>query len=174
MKNLSIELVKAKNGNEESKLYFLEKFKPLLNKYARLAKTEDGLHELTLYMLITINVMPKLNTDEQIVSYLSTAIRNYSYKIVKNHEILYFNDILIESDIKDENNAYNEIDDALFFDSILSRLTPKQATIIYELFVTGTSDKKISEMLKISKQSVYNTKVRALNKLKPFFSNEMA
>ena len=77
----------AQNGNQDAMLLLIEKFSPLLQKYARKLNNEDAESELTLAFieLITAFNLEKMqcSSDGAVVNYISHSIHHSYIKLLK-------------------------------------------------------------------------------------------
>lgn len=84
---LSNHIIKAKNGNNESLLFLISKFDPLLIKYSKLSICEDCKSELSLCFIETIYKIPMallhLKNDQAILIYIKKSIINKYINIGK-------------------------------------------------------------------------------------------
>ena len=73
----------AKDGNKNSMLEILNKFKPLIKKYSYKMNYEDAENDLILSMIQLIYDMPYLNNDGHAVNYINQSIYNAYIKYIK-------------------------------------------------------------------------------------------
>ncbi len=162
-------------GNQQAVLDLIDKFTPLLKKYARELKTEDAYYDLQaefleLILCIDCNKLRE-TSDGAMVQYLSQSIY-HAYIKLRRHlidnkvptisadeltdSILYQNSIIYE-------NHCN------LFDIPHTLLTPQEANIFYQICILGHSSAELARKNKISRQAVNQTKQRAISKLRRFF-----
>lgn len=107
----------------------------------------------------------KNKSDGTIVNYINTSLQNRSYYLYKsnlkfNHETTEFND-----DIKSI-EYYLHTDENIELYSLLNSLNEIQKIILIDKYVNKLTDIEIASKLKISRQSVYKNKIKALSTLK--------
>lgn len=77
------------DGDKEQALAFLEKFSPLLKKYAYFLQTEDALQELQCFLLAFVKNLHlnKLtsSTDGAIISYINKTIYHHYIALSKGN-----------------------------------------------------------------------------------------
>lgn len=162
---LSRILQEAKQNNDICTMELIQTFKPLINKYGR-KLGYDGESEITIFILKIINKMPCFDSDDKIVSYINTSVKNYYFHLLKSLKTEYpAQDELFEN-IVYENNKYSDVEMC----SIIKCLPVLQRKIIIGVYYIGYSESYIAEKLGISRQAVNNAKKRALNNLKAYLS----
>ena len=87
--NLRQKIEEFQNGNSDSILYILQKFAPLLHRYAALTKDEDGYQELQ-YQLMSVLKKLDLNglhscSDGTLVTYIQHTVRNKCLEMLRKH-----------------------------------------------------------------------------------------
>lgn len=159
---------KAKNGDQNAMMEIIKRFTPIIKKYAYKLNYEDTEQDLILNLIQTIHKMPLLNFDGQAVSYITSSIRHCYIMHLQKHIQKREREVYYEQDFtgsSDENlNIYNEIH--IDLQSALDKLSPIQREIIISKFFFYKSDKDITAMLNISRQTVYKNKIKALEILR--------
>ena len=167
---------KAKEGNKESMLELINKFEPLLKKYAKKLNYDDAINDLIVYF---IELIKKINLDSlqgtsdgYIVAYIRTSEYNhYIYKlkeiISRKDEILFTNlsdsqKYFIEAEMATYDDLTNNLSE-LYLDKLLNDF---EYRIIIMIFSKGYSSAEIARIFGTSRQSVNQTKNRALKKIK--------
>lgn len=162
-------------GNQQALLELISKFSPALKKYARKLETEDAYYDLQaefLELIFRLNCDKLSETsDGAIVQYLSQSIYHAYIKLLRHlidnkapmistdeltDGILYRNDII-------QKPHYN------LFDIPSTLLTPQEADAFYQICFLGYSAAELAKKRGVSRQSVNQSKRRALSKLQRFF-----
>jgi RNA polymerase sigma factor (sigma-70 family) len=162
-------IIDYKNGNKDSVIDIIEVFTPLLNKLDRQSKYCDMKSDLIVFIIELMDKLPINNSrfyhDKYIISYISKSIKNKyihlnkkACKRISSEEELNLNVL--------KNNVVENKLDMLFFKALIKSLTPKEREIITYKYALNYSDIEIAERFKISRQSVNQTKIRAISKLK--------
>ena len=162
----------ARVPDECAVLELLRRYDRLLKKYSHILNYEDAYNDLVLFFIELIqgngikNVCYK---DEKIiVNYIVTSIRNHSLKLIKRRKLR----ITPMSSLSDEQCYAIESKMSYIHDEPLSHywssglLTEAEEKVLRLYFEFGYSISDIAEMTKTSRQSVNQTKIRALNKLR--------
>ncbi len=179
IKNLIIELQK---GSKDAILQLIEKFDPLLKKYAYKLRYDDAYNDLLLEFIqllknLRLNVLD--NTCEgTLVSYISTSI--HSFYIKKSIALKKLHKFVPYSDLSDSELYYIEVVSAisdtyfeLDFTNFDYLLTELESSVIKMIYLWGYSVLEIASIYGISRQAVNQTKIRALKKLKYLFKTSI-
>ena len=166
--NLYTIILESKHGNQISMLHLIEKFRPLINKYARKLNYDGADSDLIISFIciikaIPIKTNPNLKETKQIVGYISNSIRYKYIELSKNHSNS-ISSLEINEEIIGIESMKN-IDDSLYLKKCLAMLPHLQKHIIEEVFFKDMSIVSVAEDLNISRQAVNNTKLRALKNL---------
>lgn len=172
LKNL---IERAQEPDNEAMMELINKFGPLLRKYARKLIYEDAYEDLVLYFIQLIHrlELKKLlsNEDGPITNYINVSIRNFYNKkvpdiIQSKKEILHTN--LSEEQLYYIESVSAETDktDFLFEMGIQQILNESEYQVIYLIYVEGYSVVEIAKVINKSRQAVNQMKVRALIKLR--------
>ncbi|AVQ51197.1 TPA: sigma-70 family RNA polymerase sigma factor [Clostridium botulinum] len=166
MKNTLYSYVKnAKLGNKSSVEYLINKFEPLINKYSyRLIESEDGKSELILKLMRLVDKIPLdkkcFKEDKYIVSYIKISLkREYIYLYEKQKKLS------LKQNYLDENNEYSFDKSNVIFYDLIKNLNNKEKYIFIKKYIYNFSSSEIARSLKISRQNVFITEKRALNKI---------
>jgi RNA polymerase sigma factor (sigma-70 family) len=171
------DLVKgAQDGNESCMLTLVEKFIPLLRKYAGILKTEDSYEMLLLGFLeviLSIDLQKMQSTkDGALVNYFATATFHSFLKYQKRfykeseHTILY--EGLSEAQqycIQNKLVAYDDLFEVEYDDLLTAVLTDREREVLVGILVEGNTAAFIADQLGVSRQNVNQIKVKALKKL---------
>ncbi|MCW6077280.1 sigma-70 family RNA polymerase sigma factor [Clostridium sporogenes] len=166
MKNTLYSYVKnAKLGNKSSVEYLINKFEPLINKYSyRLIESEDGKSELILKLMRLVDKIPLdkkcFKEDKYIISYIKISLkREYIYLYEKQKKLS------LKQNYLDENNEYSFDKSNVIFYDLIKNLNNKEKYIFIKKYIYNFSSSEIARSLKISRQNVFITEKRALNKI---------
>lgn len=174
----------AQQGNQSDMLFLIEKFTPLLRRYARKLHTEDALSELILAFIELVQYFKidamKCTSDGAIVNYIAVSIRNeYNMRLRKEvtatEEFVSWDDY-IEANLHQAGviNPLDEIDQGSFveFLSQFSTLSEKEKFVLTAVYQNGYSSTALSEVLQTSKQNINQIKLRAQKKIKERLKTE--
>jgi len=144
-----------------------ENFKKLINVYASRLFYEDGVSDLTLFLIeLLYNIdLSRFEEDETfgIKKYIAVCIRN-KYIALSMQKDIYINNTLPLLDIAAfENDCF---DDAILISQVLKVLNEKQKSVLVYKYIYGYSDCEIADNLGITRQAVNGLKNRALAVLK--------
>lgn len=166
MKNNLYSYVKnAKLGHKSSMEYLINKFEPLINKYSyRLIETEDAKSELTLKLIRLFNKIPLdrkcFKEDKYIVSYIKISLkREYIYLYEEQKELSLKQNYLYE------NNEYFFDKSNIIFYDLIKDLNNKEKYIFIKKYIYNFNSSEIARSLEVSRQNVYITEKRAINKI---------
>ena len=154
-----------KEPNKDNILLLIEKFKPLLNKYARLLNYEDAYQDLVVFFIAMIKEFPSIENEGKIVNYIGKCVRNEYIRLgIKRRRI-----ISLEVELND-NEVGESIDIDVLIDlyNALDRLSERQKFIVIENVVNSKSDCMIGKELGLSRKTVNGDKIKAMYKLKKF------
>lgn len=167
LKNLIISFRKQDVGAFE---LIYDEFKDIIYYYARKQNNEDIVGELTLFLIellyrINLNNF-KSNTSVDIRKYISVSLKNKYIGILRKQ----MKECLIVREVYEEDLIYNN-PAPMYLDicDALKKLTERQKSVIICKYIYCLSDSQISEIFKISRQSVNKLKNRALNVLKEYY-----
>lgn len=170
------ELISSVQSNDQNAMTeLIERFQPLLKKYAAKLNYEDAYEDLMLYyigLIKSLNLKKLICTkDEIIVSYINVSIKNY-YKKTITKIIKYKNEVVL-SDLTEEQMYYVDAKSAtedetdLFVEFGLREvLNDNECQVIYQLYIEGYTTAEIARLSSKSRQAVNQLKNRALNKIK--------
>lgn len=161
------ELIKYRNGNDASLQKIINTFKPLINKYSRLLDGEDTKQDLTLYLIRVINKISIENNnfleDKAIFSYLAKSIRNEYIKLSQKADKKRINEMELNLDVE---IGYEEFESEMELLDLFNVLTEKEAYVMKLIYVHYLSISEVADFMKVSRQSINQTKNRALKKLR--------
>lgn len=166
-------VLKCKNGDADSKLKLIEKFRPLIDSYNRKFLGEDIESILIISILNTTEKidLSKFDRNNQggLFNYYAFTIKNAYVDYVrkestkqKNVKIVYDEELV--NFVSDD--MHIEVDSFLSFESLIRNLTDIQKYVIREIFLNGKSEVEIAKEENITKQAVSGIKRRAFDKIK--------
>ena len=175
---------KARCKDEKVLLMLIEKFEPLLKKYARLSNYEDAYDDLQIFFIDLI--MNKINLqkmksfdDKVFLSYFKKAVHNEYILQSKRNSNYRRNGVLGTDDeydlvtvVLDENGGYEDDLSSLAFDELKGILNEKEYVLISSLYNDGLSVAEIAEKQKVSRQHINQMKNRALSKVSKYYGLE--
>lgn len=134
----------AYNGNSFAQLQIVQRFQPLLKKYAALLKYEDAYSDLQLYLLELLHSgkLTKLQRkdDGTLVKYIESSIRHQYISL---------------------NSRKNAV--------LHSVLQPSELTLLSQFVFKGMSIADIAEKSGVSRQAINRKKLSILKKLECAF-----
>lgn len=165
---------KAKTDEKEM-MELINKFNPLLKKYAAKLNYEDAYSDILLYFIELIKSF-NLNhisclKDAAAVSYINVSIKNFYCK--KLQKIIKMKKEIVLSSLTEEQKYYAEAqlakedkEDIFVKVDIQKMLSRNEYRIIYLIYVEGYTAAEIAETSGRTRQAVNQFKHRALRKIK--------
>lgn len=168
-------LFKSQHGDKNAILFLINKFNPLLKKYAYKLKYDDAYNDLLvdfINVIKSINIGNMRNRNEgTYVSYLHESIyRCYTKKLSYLYE--QFQMVSYSSLSKEEQyiiDAKASTNDRYIYyniSDIKKILSEEEFSIIYSIYMEGMSVSEIARQKNISRQAINQKKIKALKKLK--------
>lgn len=165
----------VQSNDQNAMMELIERFQPLLKKYAAKLNYEDAYEDLMLYYIGLIKSLnlKKLSCtkDEIIVSYINVSVKNFYKKEIT--KIIRCKKEVALSDLTEEQKYYVDVKSAaedetdLFMEFGLREvLNENECQVIYLLYVEGYTTAEIARLSSKSRQAVNQLKNRALNKIK--------
>lgn len=161
----------AYNGNSFAQLQIVQRFQPLLKKYAALLNYSD----LQLYLLELLHSgkLTKLQRkdDGTLVKYIESSIRhqyislNSRKNAVDNSVIASVDEIDFDQMSLSSNDEYPE----LLISDLHSVLQPSELTLLSQFVFKGMSIADIAEKSGVSRQAINRKKLSILKKLECAF-----
>ena len=175
----------AQQGNQSDMLFLIEKFTPLLRRYARKMHTEDAFSDLVLAFIeliqrFKIDAM-KSTSDGEIVKYIAVSVRNEYYfrvrkGLITTEEFVSWDDY-IEANLHQAGitNPIDEMEQETFMDflSQFPALSEKEKLVLTAVYKHGYSSTELSKVLQTSKQNINQIKLRAQKKIKERLNKEI-
>lgn len=158
----------AYNGNSFAQLQIVQRFQPLLKKYAALLKYEDAYSDLQLYLL---ELLHSRKDDGTLVKYIESSIRhqyislNSRKNAVDNSVIASVDEIDFDQMSLSSNDEYPE----LLISDLHSVLQPSELTLLSQFVFKGMSIADIAEKSGVSRQAINRKKLSILKKLECAF-----
>ena len=166
------------NGDREQALALLEKFSPLLKKYAFFLQSEDALQVFQCFLLafaknLQLNELT-ISTDGAIISYINKAIYHHYIALskAKRHQLP---TVSIESqtdyDPLQFDTAFSESDtyNNLLLLDLKRALSTEEYHVIYDHYFRQYSIQEIAARDNKSRQAINKCKKTAIAKLKRYF-----
>ncbi|MDE7417089.1 MAG: hypothetical protein K2N44_12475 [Lachnospiraceae bacterium] len=165
----------AQESSEEDMLLLIEKFKPLMVKYARKLDYEDAYDDIMLHFIKLIKSinLDKLtdHTDKVIISYINKSITNFYNK--KIPQMVLRQKEVVMSELTEEQQYYIEVktaqaDEINILDEYGLRylLTEAEKQLIYQIYVEGHSIAELARHQNRTRQAVNQQRIRAIRKIK--------
>ena len=159
----------AQQNDKQALETLVEKFSPLIKKYAHLLRDEDAYNELALFLIERLLSLPldgfaEKDGDYHILAYLSKAVKN-KYVALSKEEEHYLTTNLEFLEIHHSPDGETNFSDVEFF-MLLGSLTTRQRDVIILLYYYQYSSAETAEKLHMSRQAVNQCKRRALKHLR--------
>lgn len=170
----------AYNGNSFAQLQIVQRFQPLLKKYAALLKYEDAYSDLQLYPLELLHSgkLTKLQRKDDgtlvkytLVKYIESSIRhqyislNSRKNAVDSSVIASIDEIDFDQMSLSSNDEYPK----LLISDLHSVLQPSELTLLSQFVFKGMSIADIAEKSGVSRQAINRKKLSILKKLECAF-----
>ncbi len=159
-----------RNQDMEAFALIYEAFRRLINLYASKIRYEDGVSELTLFLIEVLYGLDlsRFKSDDSfgIQKYIAVSLRNkYISLSMKSSQyeqycLPLFADVIGKRDKTDE---------MILASQALSYLEPKLREVLIYKYIYGYSDAELSKKYGVSRQSVNKMKIKALAKLRRYF-----
>lgn len=167
-------VAQSQAGNDSAMLKLVDKFKPLLRKYALKLKDDDAYYDLLADFLELVKSIPVKRmrncSDGAYVTYVQKAIYNSyikrSIQSQKDQMIIFYSDMSEGERYHMEERLsacddYADIRKGMF----CKVLTETERKVVEMIFFEGYPAPKIAAVCGISRQAVNQTKLRAIKKL---------
>ncbi|AGC67701.1 RNA polymerase sigma factor, sigma-70 family [Thermoclostridium stercorarium subsp. stercorarium DSM 8532] len=175
-------IAKLQNGNGNAAIVLINKFNPLLKKYAYKLNYEDAYNDLLADLISLLNNLQisniKNQREESIVSYIRTSI--HSFYVKRLIQIKRLRNISLYSQLNDKERYYIESlpsttdvysDCELHY--IKKILTKQEFKIIYMIYFLGYTVTEIAKSQNVSRQAVNQMKNRVLKKLRKAYLDKL-
>nr|WP_312580050.1 sigma-70 family RNA polymerase sigma factor [Sedimentibacter sp.] len=158
----------GQEGDEKAKLELYKIFLPRIKKFGRKLFYEEAETDITIFLLEFINKanLEKFQnrTDEEIDSYMYKVFKNKYINILRQNINKNIETTILETDFICY-DCYEKLDKEYFF-GLMQSLNDIQKKIIIGKYVYDYSDIELSALLKVSRQTIYKHKKKALTILK--------
>lgn len=163
-------ILKFRNNDGAAFMQIYNVFKKLIIHYGNRMYCEDGISELTLFLVELLHRLDlsqfKADTSFGVQKYIAVALRNRFIDISKKGRGEIFKTQLLE-DTAVFLDQYRE--EKILLSQALSALSDKKKQVLYYKFFEGYADTEIAEIMGISRQAVNKIKRRAFNEIKNFY-----
>lgn len=160
-------LCAAHDHDEQSICTIVDKFKPLLKKYAYHLNYDCAETDLIIFLLELISKVEWRSlfnlSESALVNYIVHALRNKKNDLFRKSKRSLQEVHLMEEHLCQKDS---DIINVIFIKELLKQLTDKQQEVIIYKFLFGLSDLEIGIKMKISRQAVNQIKNRSLITLK--------
>lgn len=171
----------ARSGSRTAAEYLLDRFSPLLNRYATKLHREDAFEDIRcdFWDIIMRAPLEKLRTSDDyiLLSYFEKAVRS---RFIKHLEkLLNEKNTLSYADLMEQEKYRIEYETAVcddysygLFQSIKGLLNDKEYEVICLLYYNNIPTQELAQKLGVSRQNINQIKNRALKKLNAAFSSD--
>jgi RNA polymerase sigma factor (sigma-70 family) len=166
----------SQSGNKETLMQVINKFIPLIKKYARKLNYEDADTDLIIAFIKIVYFLPvneNTKEDKIIVSYIAKGIRNEYIRLSKKIYEIYKREMPLDENIYTKGRE-DGIEDRILLNNLLDKLPPAQKKVIKEIYIKNNTESYVAHKLNTSRQAVCNSKRRALNNLKKQLSDYLS
>ncbi len=168
-------LVKAQQGDEKAMLELINRFQPLLKKYAKKLGYEDAYEDFLLFFIELVKTidLKKLNTlkDQTVAAYIKVSVTHFYGKKIRRileeeHEIA-FSELTEEQRYYVEAKTAKQDEQNIFMELGVDKfLNPNEKSILYLVYARGYTTAEIARKYHKSRQTVNQLKIRTLKKLR--------
>ena len=168
-------LSKAQQGDQMAMMELIDRFQPLLRKYAKKLGYDDAYEDCLLFFieLITTMKLKKLNgwKDQSVVSYIKVSVINFYKKkickVIKEEQEIVFSELTEEQRYYIEARTAKTDEINSFLELGIDRfLSEEEWMVLYLVYAKGYTIAEIARKEHKSRQTVNQLKQRTLNKLK--------
>ncbi len=176
-------IINAANGNEQDMVALIQQFAPLLHRYARKLNYEDAYFDLRYEFIkliydIAFNKADSIK-EKYLVAYIQKSVIHAYYSLADKNSNHLRN--LAFSDLTEGQNYYLQVKSAfvdehgqLLKSDLQSVLTKREYFVIDRVVLHDMSASEVAKECGVTRQSVNQTKKRALAKLKKKFIDDEA
>lgn len=179
---MTIDIIqKSQGGDSDATLMLVEKFNPLLKKYAYKLSYDDAYNDLLIDFIELLHNMQIKNihnkSEGSMVSYICTSV--HSSYIKRLIEVKRLGKLLLYSDLNENELYYVEsissTNDVYNYElSFIQKiLTKQELAVVSMIYFTGYTVTEIANFYGTSRQAVNQMKNRALKKLRNAFSDKL-
>lgn len=174
-------ITQSQGGNADTTMALIDKFNPMLKKYAYQLHYDDAYDDLLVDFIQFIHDIDLTKIHNQcegcLVSYISRAMKCVYIKKSKQKKSL--QNIILDSELEDDQIYQIESllsqEDTYFqheLPGIECILTRPEASVIQMIYLRGYSACKAAQQLGTSRQAVNQMKNRALKKLRTQYADK--
>ena len=172
------EILRCQDGDHQSMLDMIEKFNPILKKYARKLGTEDAYQDLLLEFLETLLRLDcgrlEGRGDGAVVNYISKSVYHAYIKLL--HQLLETKYVVLPLDELSDwamyhNQQFQPLEEVPF-DWWEARLSRKERQVFFCVYAMGYSAAEIARFLGTSRQNINKIKTQAIQKLRTYLWND--
>lgn len=171
---------RIQNNDKNAMMEMLDRFQPLLRKYARMLKVEDAYEILVtdfLEMLCKIKLSNlRSSEDGVLVCYIRSSVYHSYIRHSQKNSCLELNEICL-SELSEaqqirveEISAVNDEYDDIGHSQLHEVLSEYEMKVLWWICVDKYSAAEIAKRLGVSRQSVNQTKQRAIKKTKKHYA----
>ncbi len=178
-------LIKSSKGDNEAQLSIIEKFQPLLRKYARYLEYEDAYDDLVCDLIAMCKsfdaIKLRKTSDAALLSYIKVGVINI-YKVLlkrvlkeKGKPVEFKGGSASDFDYIEIWDKLTPVEDehiGLEYDFLLSILTKYEAEIVILFYFHRHSVKDIAQFYHVKPPAICQAKSSALRKLRKYYTEE--
>jgi len=180
---MTIDIIeRSQGGDGDATLLLIEKFNPLLKKYAYKLSYDVAYNDLLLNFIELLHNMQIENihnkSEGSVISYICTSV--HSSYVKRLIEVKRLRNLLLYSDLNDNElyyvesiSATNDVYQEYELSFIKNILTKQELTVICMIYFTGYTVTEIASFYGTSRQAVNQMKNRVLKKLRNAFSDKL-
>ncbi|RKI79750.1 sigma-70 family RNA polymerase sigma factor [bacterium 1xD42-87] len=174
-------LARAQQGDDEAMLELINRFQPLLKKYAKKLRYDDAYEDCLLFFIELVKTMDlkKLNTmrDQSIAAYIKVSVAHFYSKktrgIYEKEREIAFSDLTEEQRYYVETKTAKQDEQNIFTELGVDKfLNPNEKSILYLVYARGYTIAEIARKYHKSRQTVNQLKMRTLKKLRKIEKGE--
>ena len=169
------QILAYQGGDSNAALKLVEKFRPLIKRYAFFLHREDGFEDLQCFLLSMLKTwdMSRLSStdDATVIRYIANSVKNEYIALSKNRAkergTSYLEDATVQQVIEYEQKTstwdqYSQ----LTLQDLHKVLNEYEFAILYALYFEQRSVAEVAQQKHKTRQAINQTKIKALQKLK--------
>jgi len=168
-------LKKASKGNQDSTIMIVEKFKPLIKKYSYELKYEEANTDLVIALIESIsalvNSLPMDADDPLVIYYIQKKLYYKKIDLFRKHVKSKIDTIPV--DFIEEITDSTQDNNMLIFIDLLKPLTRRMKDVILMRYAYMMSDSEIALKFNVSRQSISQTRCKALSLIRANLESEV-
>lgn len=175
------QILAYQGGDSNAALMLVEKFRPLIKRYAFFLHREDGFEDLQCFllsMLKTWDTSRLSSTDDAtVIRYIANSVKNeyiaLSKQKAKERGTSYLEDATVPQAIEyAQKTSTCDQYDQLTLQDMHKVLNEYEFAIIYAIYFEQQSVAEVARQKHKTRQAISQTKIKALKKLKTAWSKE--